>query len=484
MKGNHPMSKLIIAPLSTPNSLTLAAKDAIEKADRLFLQTSKHPCAAWILSKGLPFTSMDDLYESCDDFDALNNAVAERLMRAGDAVFAVAGRSVGSALFSAILHRAEKTNTEVIRLPGSGYAESALAALDAPIGASGISIHAANAMDFEINPYLPLCIEEIDTQVRAGEVKLRLSEFYPDDHAAYFCVMDEDGAYFCRKIPLYELDRQSGYFAATTLILPAAGFASLTRYGMDGLIEVVDKLRDPGGCPWDREQTHESLRTALLEEAYEVLDAIDRQDEAALCEELGDLLLQIVFHAKLEAEKRAFTFRDVTSGIVNKLVSRHPHVFAKKKVDSVDEVLSNWEQLKKKEKHFGSQSEIMNAVPKCFPSLMRSAKVQKKAADVGFDWDDALTALEKVYEEADELKAAMLNGADPEGIDEELGDLLFSCVNVMRLLKRDGELILASATDKFIKRFQKMEEMIEKSGLDMRKMDLKSLDTYWNRTKT
>lgn len=478
------MKTITIAPLATPKSIPLAVWEAVTHAPRLFLQTAEHPCAHPILAAGLPFESMDDLYESAEDFDALASAIAQRLLSAeGDAVYAVPGRGVGAAQLSAICKAAEGAGARLCLLPASGYAEAALASLPEPLSAGDLRILPATALPCPLDPYVPLCIEEIDTRMRAGEVKLALLEYYPDEFPVWLCTMDASGGYAARSLPLYELDRQDGFFAASTLILRAAAFGELSRHGVDGLERVMKRLRAPGGCPWDAEQTHISLRGDLLEEAYEVLDAIDRADADALCEELGDLLLQVVFHAEIEEELSSFTLRDVCTGIVQKLVYRHPHVFGETSVSGSDEVLVNWENLKKKEKHQETVADMMNAVPRGFPALMRAKKVQKKAAHVGFDWPDAGGALDKVEEETRELREAAARGEGEARIAEELGDLLFSVVNAARLLHLDGELALATATEKFVARFTKMEQLVLSEGLTLEALDLPALDVFWERIK-
>lgn len=479
------MKTITIAPLATPKSISLAVWDAVTHAPRLFLQTAEHPSARRIVEAGLPFQSMDDLYESAEDFDALAAAIAVRLCACEeDAVYAVPGRGVGTAQLEAIRSAAERSGAHLSILPASGYAEAALAALPAPLPAGDLRILPATALPCRLDPYVPLCIEEIDTRMRASEVKLALLEYYPDEFPVFLCTMDAEGAYTARSLPLYELDRQDGFFAASVLILEAASFDALTRHGVDGLERVMKRLRAPGGCPWDAEQTHESLRGDLLEEAYEVLDAIDREDTDALCEELGDLLLQVVFHAEIEEELSEFNFRDVCTGIVQKLVYRHPHVFGTTRVSGSDEVLVNWENLKKKEKHQETVADMMNAVPRGFPALMRAKKVQKKAAHVGFDWPDANGALDKVEEETQELREAAANGEGEARIAEELGDLLFSVVNAARLLHVDGELALTAATEKFVTRFTKMEQLVLSEGLSLEALSLDALDVFWERVKS
>ncbi len=473
------MRTLTIVPLSTPQSIGESAKQAVLNAPRLFLQTAEHESARFIIEAGLEYTSMDDLYASSEDFDALNCAIAARLVCGENAVYAVPGRGVGSAQYAAISQAASAAGVQLIALPGTGFADAALAS--AGITVSGIFFCTANELPQNIQPDYPLCIEELDTPLRAGEVKLALGEYYPDEHPVLL-FFPAAGSYMHVELPLHELDRQNGLCSSCVLYVPMAGYEQRDRFSMEDLHTVLARLRAPGGCPWDAEQTHMTLRSSLIEETYEVLDAIDREDMPALCEELGDLLLQVVFHAGIEEERREFSLRDVYTGIVGKLIYRHPHVFGDAHANTPDEVLANWEQLKKKEKRIVTQSQAMHEVPAGLPSLMRSAKVQKKAAQVGFDWDDANAASAKIYEEADELCRAM-EQSDPSGIDEELGDLLFSVVNVARLLKRDPELLLRAATDKFIARFERMEQRILSDGKQPKDMTLAEMDVYWEKEK-
>lgn len=236
-------------------------------------------------------------------------------------------------------------------------------------------------------------------------------------------------------------------------------FVRKNSYSINDLLEIVDILRAPDGCPWDHEQTHESIRRGFLEESYEVCEAIDNADLPLLQEELGDVLLQIVFHASIEAERDGFTFNDVCDGICKKLIYRHPHVFSDTNVSNTDEVLENWDELKKKEKGQETVCASMNSVARSLPALWRAEKVAKKAMKVGFDWHDALGALDKLSEEIEELKEAIALG---NGIEEELGDILFTAVCVSNLVKCDPEEALTKATDKFIGRFSAMEALAQK----------------------
>lgn len=257
-------------------------------------------------------------------------------------------------------------------------------------------------------------------------------------------------------------------------------FVRKNSYSLKDLETIVSILRSPGGCPWDAEQDHKSLRRALLEESCEVIEAIDEESPAHLQEELGDVLLQVVFHADIERQAGRFDLEAVADGICKKLIFRHPHVFGDVSVHDSEEVLVNWEALKRQEKSQETYTDTLTAVAKSLPALWRAEKVQKKAKKAGFDWPYASGALDKLSEELAELKEAMAQGTN---VEEELGDLLFSMVNVSRFLKADPEEALNAATEKFISRFAKVEEMALAQGKDMAQMSLEELDKLWERAK-
>ena len=260
-------------------------------------------------------------------------------------------------------------------------------------------------------------------------------------------------------------------------------FKQKEKYDINDLLEIMRSLRAPGGCPWDAEQTHESIRKNLIEETYEVVEAIDKKDSGMLLEELGDLLMQVVFHAQMEDEKGVFNFDDVADGVCKKLIERHPHVFGEVEVSGVDDVLDNWDAIKRRKKGQKKGSEPMLSVPRELPALMRAAKIQQKASAVGFDWPDVSGAYGKIIEETQELRKAVESGVQDDVI-EELGDLLFSVVNVSRFLKCDAEEALTTASDKFINRFIRVEQLAKENGVDMEKASLEKLDKLWDIAKT
>ena len=249
-------------------------------------------------------------------------------------------------------------------------------------------------------------------------------------------------------------------------------------YNVKDLEEIVRILRAPGGCPWDAEQTHQSIRRNFLEEAYEAVEAIDEENPDHLKEELGDVLLQVVFHARMEQEAGRFDLDGVADGVCKKLIYRHPHVFGDVAVSGAGEVLTNWEELKRKEKGQATNTDALEAVARSLPALWRAEKVQKKAKKAGFDWPEVSGALDKLSEELEELRQAAAQGTN---VAEELGDLLFSAVNVSRFLGVDCEDALNQATDKFIGRFRKVEE--QAGERPMTEMTLAELDQLWERAK-
>ena len=249
-------------------------------------------------------------------------------------------------------------------------------------------------------------------------------------------------------------------------------------YNFDDLVDIMKILRAPDGCMWDREQTHKSIRQNVIEEAYETAEGIDKEDADILREELGDLLLQVVFHSQIAQDNNEFSIDDVCTGICKKLIVRHPHIFGNVKVENSDEILDNWEKIKIIEKGQKSASETVNAVPSNFPALMRSQKVQKRAAKSGFDYPNIDMAFDDLESEISELKAA-ISSKDDENAFEELGDVLFSVVNVSRFLKIDSELSLVRSCEKFIRRFEQVEKIAKDKQIDMTKSSIEELNNLW-----
>lgn len=262
----------------------------------------------------------------------------------------------------------------------------------------------------------------------------------------------------------------------------AVDFEIKDKYDINDLIRLVTALRAPDGCPWDRKQTHESIKKNFIEETYEVIEAINKNDCEGLKEELGDVLLQVALHCEMEREKGVFDFNDVANDICRKLVVRHPHVFGDKTAANSKEALDRWDEIKLKTKGMKKQSESMLKVPREFPALMRAQKIQQKAAKAGFDWRDKEGALDKLAEEINELKIALSSGVKAD-IEDEFGDVLFSCVNVARFIDVDSEEALTGATDKFMERYILVEKLAEERGIDMKASTIEELDKLWDEAK-
>lgn len=259
-------------------------------------------------------------------------------------------------------------------------------------------------------------------------------------------------------------------------------FERKSKYDFNDLVDIMKILRSPDGCPWDRVQTHESIRQNFIEETYEAIEAIDTNDKELLKEELGDVMMQVVFHALMEEEAGVFDINDVCDEVCKKLIVRHPHVFSDTTADTPEQVLVNWDKIKMQTKSQKSQSEVLGSVSKSLPALMYSQKVQHKAAKVGFDFEKTEDAINKVDEELVELKSA-INNNDAENMSEELGDLLFSVVNVARFIKVDSEKALYDATLKFTDRFTKVEALCKERSIDMSSASLSVLDSLWEEVK-
>ncbi len=255
------------------------------------------------------------------------------------------------------------------------------------------------------------------------------------------------------------------------------------KYDINDMLEIMRLLRSENGCPWDKEQTHKSIRKDLIEETYEVVEAIDSEDTALLREELGDVLLQVVFHSRIEEEKGSFDFGDVVNEVCQKLVIRHPHVFGDVTADTSEEVLKNWNNIKQQTKGQETYTETLESVCTALPALMRAQKVGQRAARAGMDFKDAEQVIQCLESEIAELKEAVSDG-NKDNIRDELGDVLFSCANLARHLNCDGEEALTRSTEKFIRRFKTAEDFIRCDGIDMKSLNINELDVYWRKAKT
>ncbi|HII4509251.1 nucleoside triphosphate pyrophosphohydrolase [Clostridium perfringens] len=467
-------------------ALTIGALKELKNNKNIYFRTEKHPTVDFLKDEGIKFESYDHAYEKYDSFDDVYKYIAEDLITKvkddEDLIYAVPGHPlVAEKSVINLIELCKENNIKYEVLPAVSFVDAMMEALQVdPI--EGVKI--IDAFDMK-NQILDKRIGTIITQVYnkfiASEVKLRLLEGYEDDTEIIFVrAAGIEGLESIRKIPLYELDWQEDIDYLTSIYIPKdLG----NKKDFQDLLDIIETLRNPGGCPWDREQTHESLKSALLEECYEVIDAIENEDEDALIEELGDVLLQVVFHASIGKEDGYFDIMDVIGGISNKMVNRHPHVFGNEEANTSEQVLVNWDEIKKEEKGIKTLTEEMQNIAKSLPATTRAYKVQKKAKKVGFDWDDVNCAMDKVKEELNEIKE-VYNCEDKSIIEGEVGDLLFACINVARFLEVDGELALDKTIKKFIKRFSYIENEAIKNNKNLKDMTLEEMDKLWEEAKT
>ncbi|MDK3223639.1 nucleoside triphosphate pyrophosphohydrolase [Clostridium perfringens] len=467
-------------------ALTIGALKELKNNKNIYFRTEKHPTVNFLKDEGIKFESYDHAYEKYDSFDDVYKYIAEDLITKikddEDLIYAVPGHPlVAEKSVINLIELCKENNIQYEVLPAVSFVDAMMEALQVdPI--EGVKI--IDAFDMK-NQILDKRVGTIITQVYnnfiASEVKLRLLEGYEDDTEIIFVrAAGVEGLESIRKIPLYELDWQEDIDYLTSIYIPKdLG----NKKDFQDLLDIIETLRNPGGCPWDREQTHESLKSALLEECYEVIDAIENEDEDALIEELGDVLLQVVFHASIGKEDGYFDIMDVIGGISNKMINRHPHVFGNEKANTSEQVLVNWDEIKKEEKGIKTLTEEMQNIAKSLPATTRAYKVQKKAKKVGFDWDDVNCAMDKVKEELNEIKE-VYNCEDKSIIEGEVGDLLFACINVARFLEVDGELALDKTIKKFIKRFSYIENEAIKNNKNLKDMTLEEMDKLWEEAKT
>lgn len=478
-------SKITIVGLGTDSGdeLTLGALKALEQAEQVILRTENHGTASFLREKGILFTSLDDIYNNSETFDRLYPEMINRIKATaekGDVVLGVPGHPlIGERLTYELIKELEDTDYQIDILPGISLADSFAATIHRG-GVEGLKIlTAAELSQSQLDPGLPTIIMELDNEVLVSDLKIQLLDMYPPDLRVLISNQSQGAVSHFEEIPLYTLDHSRKFDHTSCIYLPALSLRELVNYKFRHLVEVMELLRSPEGCPWDREQSHQSLKQYLIEETYEVLEAINLDDMDKLAEELGDVLLQVVFHAQIAKEHGEFSINDVITGICRKMINRHTHIFGDAKVDSAEQVVGNWEAIKKKEKGLKSHTQVLKDIPAILPALMRSYKVQKKAALVGFDWDKPEDAIAKADEEFRELKQAYQSGNEND-IKEELGDLLFAIVNISRFLKQEPEQALTATTEKFIRRFAYIEEHADKP---LEEMTLKEMDELWNQAK-
>lgn len=481
------MNKLTIVGLGpgSKSYLTIEALDVIKESELVYVRTMKHPVMDYLISEGGNFESFDTFYESYDKFEDVYENIAKEVLKKlelGDVVYAVPGNPFVAE--STVEYLIENVSEEQLRIVhGASFIDAIVTTLRVdPVYGLKI-VDALTIEDMIPDVSSDALIIQVYDQGVASEAKLQLMKYYDDDHEVIVVRgAGIEGEEVVVRVPLFELDRVDCLDHLTSVYIEAVHPDDRQKFFINDLTNVMKVLRSQDGCPWDREQTHQSLKRYLIEEAYEVVEAIEDEDLWGLEEELGDLLLQVVFHAEIASENGYFDMNDVITGIYDKMIRRHPHVFSDIDVENSDEVLVNWEAIKNEEKSVDSVSEGMFNIAKSFPPLLRAEKLQKKMAKVGFDWPTVEGALAKIEEEMNELKEA-INAGDQAHSLKELGDLLFSVVNVSRILKLDPSDALTITNDKVIKRFSYVEESLLAEGKDLKEESLQNMDRLWELAK-
>lgn len=468
--------------------ITLETWELLTGAGTLLLRTEKHPCVDALKARGIKFTSFDYLYEEADDFSSLYRKIAsmviERARQGEQIVYAVPGSPlVAEKTVELITTQAKAAGISFTIIPAMSFLEVLYTRLGVdPI--NGLTI--VDAADLAVLPpdlATGLIITQVYSRQVASDVKLTLMDYYGDEYQVMVVrnlgLPDEE----ISSVMLFELDRLPVIDHLTSVYAPPRQARSEV-FALDPVVDVMARLRSPGGCVWDIEQTHLSLRRYIVEEVYEVLEAIELADSAKLCEELGDLLLQIVFHARVSEESGGFTMQDVVDTVTEKMVRRHPHVFGEITVRDAAEVVVNWEKIKKREKA-GERTAVLDGVPIGLPSLMTAYKLQSKAAKVGFDWQDIGPVWDKVAEELAELKeaAALPEPQRSHKTEDELGDVLFAVVNLARFMGVEPETALYATNNKFRRRFNHIETTLKAQNCRWEDMDLAQLDVLWEEAK-
>ncbi|MBR6525413.1 MAG: nucleoside triphosphate pyrophosphohydrolase [Clostridia bacterium] len=454
--------------------LTLGALETMEKAEKLVLRTARCDAAEYLAEKGIPFETLDALYEDCEDFDELTGMIPEKLMAMA------AEENLCYAVFDAAADETVRELCEHVQcrvIPGVSLASPFLSA--AP--QEKVEIQTASSLQVT-GTQNPLLILECDSKMLMGECKLQLLKWYDAEQPVLYFPPCEKGERTFETITLEEMDRQKKYDHTVAFLLPSVGLTFRKKFDFYDLVRVMEILRGENGCPWDKEQTHQSLRADLIEEAYETAAAIDDEDWLHVADELGDVLLQVVFHAHIGDQTGTMELGEITTNICRKMIERHRHIFGTDVCEDAEAVVANWEKIKKEQRGFTTQSQVLNDVSRGLPPLMRAEKVQKKARQVGFDWDDPRDALKKVEEEAREVRQALEEG-NRDHLEEEVGDLFFSCVNAARLSGVGSEMALMRATEKFVRRFERMENAVLRDGKALKDLTISEMDVYWDSIK-
>lgn len=482
------MNKILIIGLGagTLEQLPLGIYRQLTKAEQVFLRTKEHPVVKELQSEGLTFSSFDNIYEKHASFEAVYEEICETLFKLAERqsiIYAVPGHPlVAERTVQLLLERANERGIEIELGGGQSFLDPLFQAvkIDPIEGFQLLDATSLKVDEFEIRQHM--IIGQVYDSFMASEVKLTLMEKLPDDYGVYIVTAAGSREEQVTLVPLYELDREVSLNNLTSVYVPPVKDEVVLYKQFSKLRQIIAELRGPNGCPWDKEQTHQSLKKYLIEESFEVIEAIDEDDIDHLIEELGDVLLQVMLHAQIGEDDGYFSIDDVIESISDKMVRRHPHVFADSEAETADDVVKNWQEIKKAEKGEDTVTSHLEGVGKHLPNTLRAYEIQKKAAKVGFDWDKVEDAFAKVREEIEEFEREM-KGNDSEHLMQEFGDILFAFINVARFYKINPEEALFHTNQKFIRRFTYVEQRVKESSKDFDDFTLAELDEFWNEAK-
>jgi tetrapyrrole methylase family protein/MazG family protein len=484
-----PMITLLGLGPGDPLLLTQQAVQVLHDIPEIYLRTIHHPTVD-SFPDSLVIHSFDDLYDQLPSFDKVYSQIIEQVLELGrrehGVVYAVPGHPyVAEATCPEIARRASIEGIPTRVIQGLSFIEPTLAVLGLdPLPHMAIldALEIASAHVPSFPPDSPALIAQVYSRSVASELKLTLMETYPDEHPIRLIHAAGTSRLLVEDLPLHAIDQSQSIGLLTSLYLPPLEKGT----SFEAFQEIIAHLRAPNGCPWDREQTHQTLRTNLLEETYEILEALDNNDTDKMREEFGDLLLQITLHAQIANESGEFNINQVLKDIYDKIIRRHPHVFGDLKVSGVDNVLQNWEKLKAEERasihkeNGGQEKGLLDGVAKALPALSQAEEIQRRAARVGFDWPDTRGVVDKINEECHEL----LQAEDLTSRSDELGDLLFAVVNLARHYEIDAESALRQTNARFRKRFAHIESAARQQGKSLGDLSLDEMESFWQEAKS
>lgn len=471
--------------VSDYEQLPIGIYKKLKEAKKVFVRTMEHPVLRVLQDEGIQFESFDQVYEKHDTFLPVYQEIVEHLLEAAQSepiVYAVPGHPLVAEQTVQLLIEAEREGKVQLAIEGGqSFLDPIFAALKIdPIEGFQL-LDGTNFSIHDVNMRSHVLIAQVYDQFSASEVKLTLMEKYRDDYPITVVTGAGSSNELIKTIPLYELDQAMELNNLTTIYVPPVKSHLDALKDWTTFRNIIATLRGPNGCPWDRKQTHESLKKYLIEETHEFLAAVDEKDDFGMVEELGDILLQVFLHAQIGEDEGYFNLEEVLESISEKMIRRHPHVFGDLSVKDADEVVLNWEEIKKQEK--GEQKEsLLKGEYRPNSSLQTSYNYQKKAATVGFDWPDASGALSKFDEEWKEFREELEKGNN-ESIMDEFGDVLFTLVNIARFYNISPEEAMVHANEKFARRFRFVEEQVRKSGKNFQDFTLEQLDEFWNEAK-